>query len=160
MVWLSSSVWGTVRQLNPVEQIIATPKTCYTYHNSCCSFFISSKILPIQMLFFESVSNFMYDISNKLAPDIFIKSKSVHSYNTRASSSDKFHIKHQRLTQQRNSFTRFGAKAWNCFPSQMCKLHKPVFKKKIREALHVVLGTQDEYIEAPALLLKMNRYLK
>ena len=31
-------------------------------------FFISSKILPIQMLFFESVSHFMYDISNNLAP--------------------------------------------------------------------------------------------
>ena len=63
-------------------------------------------ILPIQMPFFESVSNFMYDISNNLAPttirDSFIKSKSVHSYNTRASSSDKFHIKHSRLTQQCN----------------------------------------------------------
>ena len=118
----------------------------------------------IEMLFFESVSNFMYDISNNLAPaticDIFIKSKSVHSYNTRASSSDKFHIKHSRLTQQRNPFTRFGAKAWNCFPSQMCKLHKPVYKKKIHEALFAVLDTEDEYIEATALLLKMNRYLK
>ena len=42
----------------------------------------------------------------------------------------------------------------------MCKLHKPVFKKKIHEALYVVLDTQDENIEAPALLLKMNRYFK
>ena len=116
------------------------------------------------MLFFESVSNFMYDISNNLAPttirDSFIKSKSVHSYNTRASSSNKFHIKHSRLTQQRNSFTRFGAKVWNCFPSQMYKLKKPVFKRKIREALFAVLDIEDNYVEAPILLLKMNRHLK
>ena len=127
-------------------------------------FFISSKILPIQMLFFESVSNFMFDISNNLAPttirDSFIKSKSVHSYNTRASSSDKFHIKYSRLTQQCNSFTRFGAKVWNCFPSHMYKLNKPVFKRKIREALFEVLDIEDNYVEAPILLLKMNRHLK
>ena len=87
-----------------------------------------------------------------LSPNLFIHS--------RVSSSDKFHIKHSRLTQQRNSFTRFGAKAWNCFPSQMCKLHKPVFKKKIREALFVVCDTEDECIEASVLLRKMNRHLK
>ena len=122
------------------------------------------KYLPIQMLFFESVSNFMYDISNNLAPttirDSFIKSKSIHSHNTRASSSDKFHIKHTRLTQQCNSFTRFGAKVWNCFPSQTYKLNKPVFKRKIREALFAVLDIEDNYVEAPILLLKMNRHLK
>ena len=115
------------------------------------------------MLFFESVSNFMYDISNNLAPttirDSFIKSKSVHSYNTGASSSDKFHIKHSRLTQQRNSFRRFGAKVWNCFPSQMYKL-KPVFKRKICEALLAVLDIEENYVEAPILLLKMNCHLK
>ena len=67
---------------------------------------------------------------------------------------DKFLIKHSRLTQQRNSFTRFGAKAWNCFSSQMYKLNKPVFKRKIREALFAVLDIEDNYVEAPILLLK------
>ena len=33
------------------------------------------------------------------------------------------------------SFTRFGAKAWNCFPSQMYKL-------KIREAFCAVLDIE------------------
>ena len=59
-----------------------------------------------------------------------------------------------------NSFTRFGAKVWNCFPSQMYKLNKPVFKRKIREALFAVLDIEDNYVEAPILLLKMNRHLK
>ena len=46
--------------------------------------------------------------------------------------------------------------------SEMCKLHKPVFKKKILEALFAVLDTKEEYVEAPILLckLKMNSYLK
>ena len=51
------------------------------------------------------------------------------------------------------SFTRFGAKAWNCFPSQMYKL-------KMREALCAVLDIEDNYVEAPILLLKMNCHLK
>ena len=42
----------------------------------------------------------------------------------------------------------------------MYKLNKPVFKRKIREALFAVLDIEDNYVEAPILLLKMNRHLK
>ena len=39
----------------------------------------------------------------------------------------------------------------------MCKLHEPVFKKKISEVpLFAVLDTKEECDEAPVLLLKMN----
>ena len=149
-------------------------------------FLISSKILPIHMLFFESVLNFMYEISNNFALatfcDIFMKPKSVHSYTfvillhvLEPKSGSIFHLKcvncinlfskrksvkcflpslfihiHSRISQQRHSFTRFGAKIWRMiyFPSQMCKLHKAVSKKKIREGLFAVLETEEEYVEA------------
>ena len=81
-------------------------------------------------------------------------------YSQRKVLSININIKYSRLTQQCNSFTRFGAKVWNCFPSQMYKLNKPVFKRKIREALFEVLDIEDNYVEAPILLLKMNRHLK
>ena len=101
------------------------------------------------------------DIKHNYRSVICIKSKSVYSCNTRASSFKKFNMKHSRLSQ-RNSFTRFGAKIWNYFPPQMCKLHKPVFKEKIREApLFAVLDTKelDTNVKAFVLLLKMNSYL-
>ena len=105
-------------------------------------FFICSRLLPIQILFFESLSTFMYEISNNSAPaticGIFVKCNSVHSHNTRA------------------TVTSFGAEVWNCFPSQICNFYKPAFKKKIRDALLSILETNDEYVETPALLMKMN----
>ena len=70
-------------------------------------------------------------------------------------------MKPSRLSQ-RNSFTRFGAKIRKYFPPQMRKLHKPVFKRKIREApLFAVSDTKelDTNVKAFVLLLKMNSYL-
>ena len=71
-------------------------------------FFISSKILPIH-LYFGAVLHSMYDVSNNSAPkaisEKFVKTTLVHhSYNTKASSCSKYHIKFSRLNQQRNSF--------------------------------------------------------
>ena len=74
--------------------------------------FISSKILPIHLLYFEAILHSMYDVSNNYAPkdisDKFVKTSLIHSYNTRAASCGKYHIKFSRLNQQRNSFSCFG----------------------------------------------------
>ena len=57
--------------------------------------FISSKILPIHLLYFEAILHSMYDVSNNSAPkdlcDKFIKTSLIHSYNTRAASCGKYH---------------------------------------------------------------------
>ena len=79
-------------------------------------------------------------------------------HNTRASSCGKYHTKFSRLNQQRNSFLCFGAKAWNCLPSQVCNLLKLAFKKSIRKALFIALEGEEDYIEAPNLLSKINLY--
>ena len=64
----------------------------------------------------------------------------------------------QQQSQQRNSFTGFGPKVWNCFSSQYVNCINLLLKSK--SALFFVLETEYEYVEAPALLLKMNSYLK
>ena len=116
-------------------------------------FFISSKILPIHQLYFEAVLHSMYDVSNNSAPkDIsekFVKTSLIHSYNTRAASCGKYHIQFSTLNQQPSSFSCFGAKAWNCLPSQVCNLPKLAFKKSIRIALFAALEGKEVYIEAP-----------
>ena len=105
----------------------------------------------------------MYDVSNNYAPkdisDKFVKTSLIHSYNTRAASCGKYHIKFSRLNQQRNSFSCFGAKAWNCLPSRVCNLPKPAFKKSISKALFAALEGEEDYIEAPKLLSIINFYI-
>ena len=47
----------------------------------------------------------------------------------------------------------------NCFPSQIRKLHKPAFKKKICEALFAVLDTEEEYVAALFCYLKWFHFI-
>ena len=49
--------------------------------------FVVSNILPINMLYFETVSTIMHDVSTRSTPqnigELFIHSSDVHVYNTR-----------------------------------------------------------------------------
>ena len=92
----------------------------------------------------------------KISLKTFVKISLIHSYNTRAASCGKYHIQFSRLNQQRNSFSCFGAKVWNCLPSQVCNLPKLAFKKSIRKALFAALESEEDYIQAPNLLSKIN----
>ena len=53
--------------------------------------FVSSKILPLQMLYAEKVSSIMFDVSCLNVPsnsrDFFVKTNSKHKHETRFSSS-------------------------------------------------------------------------
>ena len=124
--------------------------------------FVSSAETLIHLLYFEAVLHSIYDVSNNSAPkDIsekFVKTSLIHSYNMRAASCGKYHIQFSRLNQQRNSFSCLGAKAWNCLPSQVhvCNLPKLAFKKSIRKALFAALESEEDDIEAPNLLFKIN----
>ena len=115
------------------------------------------------MLYFETMSTLMYDISNNSAPQnisrLFRKSNLIHPYKTRSSSSGNFYIQYSRLNQQHNSTTRFGARVWNCLPPQVRQLPKKQFKKKVREILFAIFHAEDTYVEAPTLLLKMTKYV-
>ena len=125
--------------------------------------FISSKILPINMLYLETMSTLMCDISNNSAPQnisrLFRKSNLIHPYKTRSSFSSNFYIQHSRLNQQHNSTTRFGARVWNCLPPQVRQLPNKQFKKRVRETLFAILHAEDTYVGAPTFLLKMAKYV-
>ena len=75
--------------------------------------FISSKILPLQMLYAEKVSSIMFD-SCMNAPsnicDFFTKANSKHKHETRFSSSGNYYVQTSRLNLNQDFFSRFGAK--------------------------------------------------
>ena len=163
------SAWGQAAQLH-LNKLLLLQKRAIRFMNfskprtHAVPLFISSKILPINMLYFETMSTLMYDISNNSVPQnisrLFSKSNSIHPYKTRSSSSGNFYIQYSRLNQQRNSTTRFGARVWNCLPPQVRQLPKKQFKKKVREILFAIFHAEDTYVEAPTLLLKMTKYVK
>ena len=57
----------------------------------------------------------------------------VHVYNTRSSSRVDYEIKFSGLHKQRKSFSRLGAKIWNCIPPSIKKKKKQSFKKKVHD---------------------------
>ena len=110
------STWGQAAQLH-LNKLLLLQKRVIRFMNfskprtHAVPLFTSSKILPINMLYLDTL---MYDISNNSAPQnisrLFRKSNLVHPYKTRSSFSGNFYIQHSRLNEQHNSTTRFGAR--------------------------------------------------
>ena len=71
----------------------------YVFH--VIPFFLSANILPINMLYFKSVSILMHDVSNNLVPldisNLFTSSNQVHNYETRFSLKGNYHVKYSSL---------------------------------------------------------------
>ena len=92
------------------------------YRSHATPFFIASNVIPLNMLYFKSVSILMHDVYNNMAPsnisDLFTSLKEIHSHDTRSSSHGSFYVKHSRLNQQRNSFSRIGVNIWNSIPAE------------------------------------------
>ena len=99
--------------------------------------FVSANVLPLNMLYFETVCSLMHDISTNSAPqnicDVFTCSSDVHTYNTRFSDAGNLYVNKSRLRIQLNSFSIFGAKLWNCLKANLRKLRKKPFKNKIHQ---------------------------
>ena len=123
--------------------------------------FISSKILPLQMLYAEKVSSIMFDVSCMNAPsnicDSFtnLKANSKYKHETRFSSSGNYYVQTSRLNLNQDSFSRFGAKLWNAIPNEFRQLSKGAFKKKFHDFLLSIMEAEDDYVEVPILLQKM-----
>ena len=75
----------------------------------------------------------MHDVhNNKVSSGIlnlFQKTSSCHSYNTKASASGNFCVNSSDLELYKLSFSRFGAKLWNEIPCNIRHLPKNKFKK-------------------------------
>ena len=111
------------------------------------------------MLYFKSVAILMHDITNNLAPQnilrLFNTTDQVHAYSTRSSSRDDYEIKFSGLDKQGKSFSRLGAKIWNCIPSVIRNLPKQSFKQKIHDCLLQILSQTNDYPDLPTLLGQM-----
>ena len=98
----------------------------------------------------------MHDVSTASAPinirNLFTKTSSVHSYNTRSSTSNNFYIKPSKLEIQKNAFSRIGAKLCNEIPSSLRELPKKSFKLRIKNILLSVLEKEDSFIEVDKII--------
>ena len=96
--------------------------------------FVSAHVLPLNMLYFETIS-LMHDISpdsvRKIICELSTGSSDVHSHNTRFSDAGNLYVNKSRLSIRLNSFSIFGAKLWNCLKPELRKLRKKPFKNKI-----------------------------
>ena len=123
------------------------------------SLFITLNILPINMLYVETVSSLMYDVSRLSVPsnisDLFTKVNKIHTYQTRSSSSGNFYITSSSLSLNQRSFARFGAKLWNSYPDKFRQLPKSAFKKHVHDSLLLIMEAEDNYVETPILLYKI-----
>ena len=58
---------------------------------------------------------------------LFSQISSVHTYQTRASTSEYFYAKESRLNFKRNAFSRFGVKIWDGIPQILKERPKKAF---------------------------------
>ena len=120
--------------------------------------FTSSKMLPLNMLYVETVSSIMFDISCLTGPtnviNLFIKANEKHNRKTRLFSSRNFYFKRSRLNQNHGSFARFGATFYNSICDDLRHLPKRAYEKHINDMLFSLLEAKDDYVESPILLQK------
>ena len=126
-------------------------------------FFIQTKILPMSLLYFLSLSKLMHDVYNKKTPTniskLFHLTSTVHSYNTRSSSKNDIYIQKFNLESSRKSIPISGGKLWNGIPSSVRDLPKKQFQQKIVSILLQILNDQDTYINAANIINVVNRFI-
>ena len=114
------------------------------------SLFITSNIFPINMLYVETVSSLMYEVSRLFVPsnisDLFTKVNKINTYKTKNSSSGNFYIKSSSLSLNQRSFARFGAKLWNSYRDKFRQLPKSAFKKHVHDLLLLITEAEDNYV--------------
>ena len=117
--------------------------------------FIQSKILPVNMIYFDAIVNLMHDIWKKLAPspirDLFTRSNEIHGYNTRHAAKGNYLRKGVKSEIFKRSFSRTGAILWNQISPDLRDLSKPIFKKTMRRYLFETLSDRDDYVEVDTL---------
>ena len=132
------SAWGQAAQLH-LNKLLLLQKRAIRFMNffkprtHAVPLFISSKILPINMLYFETMSTLMYHISNNSAPQnisrLFRKSNLIHPYKTRSSSSGNFRVLTNNIIQLHVSAPEFGIV---CYP-KYANCQKSNLKRKFEK---------------------------
>ena len=148
------AIWGQACKSYLVKllklQIWALRFIFFSDHNEhAIPLFVDAQVLPIKFLSYESIANLMFDVRNTTAPsniqDLFQDISNVHSFKTRSSTSNNFYTQPSRLSIQVNSFSRIRVKVWNEIPQVLRNLSKNVFKRKLKQILFNISGSQDSY---------------
>ena len=130
------------------------------YKSHAIPFFISSNLLPLDLLYFKSVTILMHDVFNNLSPPQITNSfnfqSNIHPYNTRSLSRGNFFVQYSRLEKQNKSFSRVGVKVWNSLPVEMRHTSKADFKRKIHNLVLQKFLEADDYIDLPDLIKNWN----
>ena len=104
-----------VRQKRALRLIYFAPSKAHAI-----PFFIESNILPVRMVYFDTVANLMHDIWKRQAPlplkALFTRSNEIHLYNTRHAVKGNYYQKEAKLDIFKHSFSRNGAIIWNKIP--------------------------------------------
>ena len=121
-----------------------------------------SYVLPLNFLYFKTICLIMHDVSNNVTPPnvskLFTYSSKVHHHNTRFSAAGNFYIKHSRTDHMKNSFSRIGAKIWNCIPDSNRALPKYKFKNTLQSRLLDILILQDTYVGVRTFIDIFSKY--
>ena len=104
----------------------------------------------------------MRDVRNRKVPNnilnLFSGTASIHSYNTRPSSANKFYIKKSGLEIQKRAFSRVGAKIWNEMPASLRELPKGHFQTNLHSFLFDTLKKHDDYIDISQITSALKTY--
>ena len=121
------------------------------YKAHAVPFFISSSLLPLDLLYFKSVAVLMYDVSNNTSPpqisNLFNYQHNIHSHNTRSSTKGNFFLEYSRLDKLNMSFSRNGVRVWNNLSNEIRQMPKVKFKRNIHNMLLQKLSEANEYID-------------
>ena len=103
----------------------------------------------------------MCDVNKNTARDnilkLFSRISSVHTYNTRASTSEHFYTKESRLNVKWNAFSCVGVQVWNGIPQILKERPKKAFKRSLKAMLLDIFQTEDSYIHVDTIIVKMKK---
>ena len=126
------------------------------YKSHAIPFFISSRLLPLDMLYFKSVAVMMHDVSNNLTPpnifNLFTHQADIYPYETRSSQRGDYFLKRSRIDIQKRSFSRIGVKIWNSISCEVRQMSKCNFKNNVDDILLQRLLKYDDYIDVSIIL--------
>ena len=156
--------WGQAAKSNLLKILILQKRALRLMHffpnrDHILPLFIPSNILPINLLYFETVLIFMQYVAHDSVPlnlkNLFRSANQVHSYNTRFSSAGNYYVNSSRTNVMRNSISRLGPNLWNSLNNTTRELPRKRFKTKVHNMLLSFLASEDIYIESPSVIQKL-----
>ena len=161
------SAWGQASKTN-LNKLLLLQKRALRFiffsntKESALPLFKKAHIPPLNIMFFQSIANLMFDISNNNAPhnlcSLFTPISDIHTYNTRSSATNKLYTRESRTNIQRDSISRLGVRLWNAMPLKLRNSPKPIFKKDLNELLFTMLEKEGTYVEIERIIQTFNTY--